>query len=121
MTATRVDCALPLALELVGAVRDHDSRTVEHVLDVADVPALAVVLAAMVDETKTPRELLQWVDDAHDPQSGWHRGLRRAHTLYGIYRRRGAQMPAVVLEGERLYQREKKRQQRAKACDRAIA
>lgn len=54
-----------LALELVAAVHDDGPAAVRGV--VARVPhgahdSLAVVLAAMVDPTRTPRELLGWVD-----------------------------------------------------------
>lgn len=56
----RVEAALPLAQQLVGAVRDHDRDLVAELVDGADVMALLVALAAMVPDDATPAELLAW-------------------------------------------------------------
>lgn len=56
----RVEAALPLAQQLVGAVRDEDRDLVAELVDGADVMALLVALAAMVPDDQTPAELLAW-------------------------------------------------------------
>lgn len=56
----RVQSALPLAVQLVGAVRDRDPDSVATLLADADMPALAVTLAAMVDDDQRVAELLAW-------------------------------------------------------------
>lgn len=59
---------VPLAARLAGAVRD-DVAEVGRVLALvppAHMHALAVVLAAMVPDDRTPRELLSWVDWGDD-------------------------------------------------------
>lgn len=57
---------VPLALELVDAVHRWDRRDVMAALDRADLEALAVVLAAMVDQDRTLTQMLGWTD-AHMP------------------------------------------------------
>lgn len=54
---------VPIAARLVGTVRDEGADAVADLL--REVPggrfdALSVVLAAMVDPDRTPRELLAW-------------------------------------------------------------
>jgi DNA-binding NarL/FixJ family response regulator len=66
MSIELADSLVPLAAELVGTIRDFGPEDVAAVL--ARVPdgrhdALAVVLAAMVDPDKRPRELLAWTFD----------------------------------------------------------
>lgn len=67
--AARLDMALPphaiaCALELVGAVRDRHPNQVAHTLRSAEkvdgLAALAVTLAAMVDDSRTVEQLLAW-------------------------------------------------------------
>ncbi|HEY9475201.1 MAG TPA: hypothetical protein VIS06_15310 [Mycobacteriales bacterium] len=65
-----VDALLPHAQRLVGAVRDGNPAAVVEVLDgvrgvpapdgVDPVAALAVVLACLVPDLSSPRELLAW-------------------------------------------------------------
>jgi hypothetical protein len=57
---TRFQQALPDALALIGAVRDRDPDRSHRVLASADTDAVAVVLAAMVDDSREVRELLRW-------------------------------------------------------------
>lgn len=56
----RVEAALPLAQQLVGAVREQDRDAVAELTADADWPALLVALAAMVPDDATPQELLAW-------------------------------------------------------------
>ncbi len=118
---TRADCARVVALELVGAVRALDAEAVKAALDVADLPALAVVLAAMVDDGKTESELLGWLPD--EPYTGG-RPLQPAqrivpppvrprlplqpcgtHSAYVRHKARGEDVCDVCLVAEREYQR----------------
>lgn len=61
---------IPVAAELAATVRDYGPDDVAAVLTRVDpeaLPALAVVLAAMVDVERTPRELLAWMDRTAAP------------------------------------------------------
>lgn len=105
---------VPLAAELVCAVHDHDADAVADVMERrrCDLPAVAVVLAAMVDPDRTTEETLAW--------SGWHADpvehLRAAHRQF--QRAKQAGIPAVrwVTDGERQYQRAKKADARRRAA-----
>ena len=111
----REDKAVTEALELIDAVRRWDRRDVQHLLDVIDLPAAAVALAAMVDEDKTPQALLGWVHEQHhDAESvvcdGWTwEEMRRSHSQYELCRSRGIAPPDDVREGQRAYDRIRKR------------
>lgn len=135
---TRADCARVLALELVAAVRAFDRQAVKEALDVADLPALAVVLAAMVDEDRTERELLGWLPEATQPLYAKHKpGAVRAATsgeqvprvaprvpllpcgtrgAYVRHKGRGEPVDEACAAAERVYQREAKRRLRADAA-----
>jgi hypothetical protein len=68
------------ALELVGAVRDYDQAKVAHTLRTAanldGLEALAVTLAAMVDDERTLTELLAWCSPSRDDDvRAWRRAL----------------------------------------------
>lgn len=59
------DKLTPLAMELIGSVRDYGPDTVAEIL--ARVPAkrrddLTVLLARMVDPDKSPAQLLEWMN-----------------------------------------------------------
>ena len=125
MTAQRLreDKAVTEALELIDAVRRWDRRDVHHLLDVIDLPAAAVVLAAMVDEDKTPQFLLSWVHtEHHDAEAGdvlldgwtWQE-LRDCHAQNELCRSRGITPPDDVREGQRAYDRIRKRLKTQKA------
>lgn len=57
----RVERVMPIALALVGAVREGPDQ-IATVLEQAgkDMPAVLIALAALVPDDKTPGELLQW-------------------------------------------------------------
>ncbi|WP_263251608.1 hypothetical protein [Saccharopolyspora rosea] len=61
--SARTDALVPVAAQLAAAVHDHDAAAVAQLLDGADLPALVVLLAAMVPDDLTPSELLAWCDD----------------------------------------------------------
>lgn len=107
--------ALACALELVGAVREQDPDMVAHTLRNAaatdGLDALAVCLAAMVDDTRTLSELLAWTDQ-HPDTEAWRRSLtdddcRRYRNAWG----RGDRAPDVV-DGYREFERRRVRKVR---------
>lgn len=109
---TREDLAVSEALELIGAVRRYDSQDVKHLLGVVDLPAVAVALAAMVDQDKTPQMFLAWAHAHYDGQDldGWTWAeMHRAHAQYELHRSRGVEVPAEVRDGQRAYDRIRKR------------
>ena len=74
MTPEEAEQLVPLAAELVGAVRDYGPEITADVL--ARVPngrhdALAVVLAAMVDPDARPQQLLSWLQLGPVPSRDW--------------------------------------------------
>ncbi len=117
---TREDVAVTEALELIDAVRRWDRRDVKHLLGVVDLPAVAVALAAMVDEDKTPQQLLSWAHAHHDSPAaldGWTWDeMHRAHAQYELCRLRGVEVPAEVRDGQRAYDRIRKRARTAQAA-----
>ena len=74
-TQARVDLAaamVPVAASLIGAVRNGSPVEVDRVLSMvpaAHLPALAVVLAAMVDHEQPIATLLSWVTFDEDGRS----------------------------------------------------
>lgn len=63
--ADLAEALVPVAVRLAGSVRDDGPAEVAMILagvPAAHLPALAVVLAAMVDPDRTPSELIGWVD-----------------------------------------------------------
>lgn len=98
--------ALPVAVRLVDAVHLMDSRLVSRALADVDLPAVAVALAAMVDDTKTLRELLAWTDTLDTPCEPIPI-LRPCgtHAAYERHRKRGETVCAACRKAEREYQR----------------
>lgn len=117
LPAERADQAVPLALELVDAVRSGRRGEVQCVIDRADVPALLVVLAAMVDDSRPVSELLGWV---REPSRRPARQRRRqplkpcgTHAAYVRHVDRGEPIDPLCEAEERRYQRERTRARRA--------
>lgn len=109
--------ALPVALELVGHVRDGDSRAVQRILETDDVVALCVILAALVDDTRRPSDLLAWAQP-RDDLAGWSwPAVLVAHREYERHRAAGTldALSAHHREGQRLYDRLKARERRGRA------
>ncbi len=97
------------ALEMVDAVRCLDRRRVQRLFDLADLPAMVVMLAAMVDDQTPVADLLTWTADIRTPAS-----LRRdpstwllpcgTHSAFNRHRLRGETACETCQEGERAYQ-----------------
>lgn len=102
------------ALRLVGAVRDNDALGARAIVLRSDPTALLLALASLVDDRRQPSELLSWVepDPALDGLT-WHEALA-AHRQYEAARSRGEQhlLPAHVWQGQRVYDRQRKRERR---------
>jgi hypothetical protein len=121
VTAERVETALPVAVQLIGAVRDCDRRAVAELLLGADMPALAITLAAMVDDEQRLADLLSWTEfdlrlhplcdpslDGSPASSTSPHGTRSRHNK-GC---RGAACKAAESEYQRgRYQRDRERRQ----------
>lgn len=56
----RFHAALPHALALIDAVHTRDQSASHRIIRSADLPALAVALAALVDDNQRVAELLAW-------------------------------------------------------------
>jgi hypothetical protein len=66
------EAMVPVAAALIGAVHDEGAVAVARVLSVVapeNLPALCVVLAAMVDPDMSPGDLLAWVTFGEDANS----------------------------------------------------
>lgn len=61
-----VDHTRRLAISLCGSVRSWAPARVCDILTSADLPALGVLLAAMIPEGHSPRALLAWTEDDPD-------------------------------------------------------
>lgn len=112
----RVDTARESALELIDAVKRWDRQDVTHLLETVDLPAVAVVLAAMVDDEQPLHDLLAWVDQRDDVVEGWAwDDVRAAHAQYELCRSRKISVPPDVREGQRIYDRVRARRRRQAA------
>lgn len=63
-----VEGLLPVAWQLVGAVHDWDAQHVDDLLagrTRQDLLTLTVILAAAVEEDRTPADLIGWTDEPH--------------------------------------------------------
>lgn len=116
MTAQRAETAIPQALELVDAVRRFDRGDVRHIIATADLPALAVALAAMVDQDRSLTDLLGWTEEQDGLVDGWRwPDVLAAHAEWEAYRYRGIPAPEHVADGQRVYDRVRARRRRADA------
>ena len=114
--------AIACALDLVGAVRDRDphrtAHTLRHAARTDGWEALAVSLAAMVDDTRTVRELLDWCSDTVDRADvqAWRRSLtdRECRDYHAAYER-GERDPEVV-DGHREFDRRRCARKRRKSA-----
>lgn len=108
----RAVAAVPIALQLVGAVRESAPAVAAWMRQQtpADLQAVAVVLAALVPDDRTPRELLAWLEPLpvrHRPTYG--RPLRPCgtHAAHERHRARGEDIDPACREAERVYQQDR--------------
>jgi hypothetical protein len=117
------EALVPTALHLVGAVHDDGPDAVHEVigeLPAEHLPALLVVVAAMVDPTRTPTQLLGWVEQAQlpmalnedDPRS-W--SDETCHRLHKEHRRRGTPVSPFLAARRAAGWREWERRRKARA------
>ncbi len=101
----RAQTLIPVAARLAGTVREYGRDEVAAVLaqvEPGDMPALAVVLAAMVPVDRTVRQLLGWLDGPGEPT--WREWDDRL--LAHCHARHLAGLRDELTEtGERFYQR----------------
>lgn len=106
---------VPVALDLVGRVRQENRDTITDLLDSLtpeQTRALPVVLAAMVDDAHTPGELLAWVTwDEHGraldpPPPPAPRQLRPCgtHSAFTRHKDRGEDPCQACRDAERTWQ-----------------
>ena len=119
----RVERVLPIALAMVGAVREGPDQ-VAHTLELAeaDMPAVMVALAALVPDDRSAAELLRWYHGERKDKAQRLRERARVRrpvaecgTRSGFGRHKNLCEPVCgpCAEAERLYQRERKRRDRA--------
>lgn len=112
--------AISHSQRLIGAVRDYDSTAVNALLMLPepDLKLLALTLAAMVPDDRSPAELLIWndkIDDLIARRRGELAGLKPCGTRAAWMRHKanGEQPDPACEEANRAYQREAKRRQYA--------
>lgn len=103
------------AMQLAAAVHDYETLAVHDILNGAtraDLHAMAVTLAAMVDIDLTPAQLLAWNDGGLELQRP--RPLRPCgtHASFVRHRNNDEEPCEPCWEGERSYQRAAKRRSR---------
>jgi hypothetical protein len=102
------------ALELVGAVHDHDHDLVAHTVRNAaandGLEALAVCLAAMVDDERTVNQLLAWNDHPGRDVTAWRYALTDEECRHFRNAYNGGDRSPDVADGNReFYKRAKRR------------
>jgi hypothetical protein len=112
---------VPVACDLIGRVRDGNRQAVLALLNPltpTERYALTVVLAAMVPDDRSARDLLSWTEDEpSEPLSGpiaYVRPLRPCgtHAAYWRHKKRGEPIDLQCLYAERAYQRARKSNRR---------
>ena len=108
---------VPIACQLAGHVHAHDKTAIHHIirrLTPHEAYALIVVLAAMIPQDQTPRELLAWTE--HRPTRPRLVKLKPCgtHAAYWRHKNRGEPIDPHCLNAERDYQRVRKQHQRRK-------
>lgn len=120
--ADRSRAALELAVEAIDAVRREDATAIQSVIDRADVPALVITLAGMLDDDRSIRSLMRDVPrylvalrrtSGADPL----RPLAEcgSHAAFNRHVSRGEEPCEPCWEQERAYQRSRSRSRRAAA------
>jgi hypothetical protein len=102
-TYVRAETAVAPALQLVDAVHSQDRRLVRVALaQVTDWQAVAVVLAGMVDDERTARDLLGWTEQLPQPRQLRPCGTHAAYVRHVARREEPCRTCAIA---ERHYQR----------------
>ena len=114
--------SIACALDLVGAVRDRDPDLVAHTLRVASgldgLEALAVTLAAMVDDEKSLPDLLAWCSPTREEDvMAWRRALTDAQCRDYRNAYLSGNRDEEVVDGKREWERRTSRRQRRKAAN----
>ncbi len=123
MNDDRMRTALQDALRMVAAVQFGGPAAVQRVYDTADLPALTVALAALVDPDRAPSQLLAWAHSeperararrehkAGPPRPSLACGFPNYHASWTRHSKAGVECDECR-QGERAYQRQRKRAQR---------
>lgn len=108
MTTTddeRVEAALWAAMELSFLVHTHAGREeITAFLDTADVPALLIALASMVDIESNLNDLLSWNQLSQAAREPVHERLHRAHRSVTALRAGGYPISEDLQDLEKHYQ-----------------
>lgn len=125
----RFDDAIPDALALIDAIHGGGSYDdVHRIWTTADIPAVLVVLAALVPDDQTVPQLLAWNRPIHSTSranTAWSVArhtvpvtdhIRALHAEHRRLRDSGQPIPQHVADAERIYQQTKKRGQRARTA-----
>lgn len=107
-----IERTIPTACELIDHVHTHNKKAIRqllHNLNQQDIHALTIVLAAMIPEDRTIKELLAWTNQL--PQ------LKPCgtHAAYARHKTNNEPIDPLCQRAERAYQRNKKREQRRAA------
>lgn len=107
-----IERMIPTACQLTGHVHDHNRKAIRrllHGLNQQDTYTLLIVLAAMIPEDRTIKELLAWTNQL--PQ------LKPCgtHAAYARHKTNNEPIDPLCQRAERAYQRNKKREQRRAA------
>jgi hypothetical protein len=120
----RVRANLEVAVELVDAVHRQDPADTQSALDRADLTAVALVLAGMVDEDRSVRSLLRDLPRLVEAVDGPRRRRQRpllphgTHAAFERHRRAGEPPCTPCITAERGYQRSRPRVRAAAATPR---
>lgn len=109
---------VPTACQLTGHVHAHDKQAIHKVirnLTPQEAYAVIVVLAAMIPQDQTPRELLAWTEQVPPRSRGVKLKPCGTHAAYWRHKTRGERIDDRCLDAERAYQRDRKREQRRAA------
>jgi hypothetical protein len=115
--ADRAENALAVASALVCAVHDRDAAQVRDLLVGADLPALAVVLAACVPDDARLSDLLDWTADLPQPKPA-ELQPHGTHAAYERHKNHLEQPCELCINGEREYQRNRRRRERGSDASR---
>lgn len=109
---------VPTACQLTGHVHAHDKKAIYNLirrLTPEEAYALIIVLAAMIPQDHTARELLAWTEQPLTRPRIVKLRPCGTHAAYCRHKARGEEIDTRCLHAERAYQRDRKREQRRAA------